>query len=122
MKSAMVVWTLFVLHKLLMIVIAYSFIRIILNSSKIWHKLLVSGFLVSQGVLNRCVVTVLENSVRHYYGYSETSNQFILHNLVGYNTGIYRVFFLIVGLFIIGTIIGDKIDKRKAKRFTEKVL
>lgn len=96
--------------------------RIIFNASRTWHKLLVSGFLISQAILNRCIVTMIENSVRYSHGYSKTSNEFILHNLVGNNTGIYRLIFLVIGVFILGTVIGETLVKLETKRATKKIL
>lgn len=105
-----------------MLLIGVSFVSIILGKGTTIQKLLVSGFLITQSILGRCIVTTIENQIRVQNGFSATSNEFILHNLVGSNTTIYRILFFIIGGFLLGTVIGETIGKLETKRTTEKVL
>jgi hypothetical protein len=97
----MLAWTLFGIHKVLMLLIGYSTIRVVFGYARLWHVLLASGFLITQGVFGKCFVTGIENMVRESSGYATTSNQFILHNLLPQGHWIFaRVVFVIVGVML----------------------
>lgn len=99
----MLAWTLFILHKLLMLLIGYSCVRVILGIGRRWHMLLASVFFLSQAVYGKCVATTIENFVRMSEGYGATSNEFILHNLLRTKPSIImgRLVFGIIGVLLI---------------------
>lgn len=109
----MMSWTLFILHKLIMIVILYSSVRIIFGKDKLWHTLLVSGFLLTQSVFGNCIVTSLENIVRPMENMAVVTNSFILEGILGATWTPYgRIIF--AGLAVLLLI--NYYDLRKYKR------
>lgn len=98
----MLSWTLFILHKILMIFIGYSSVCIILNTYKWYHILIVSGFLITQSIFGLCIITWLEGILRSSEGFIATSNDFILHGIIDQQfIVVFRVAFLIVGIALL---------------------
>lgn len=99
----MLTWTLFALHKLLMVYIAYSSVRIFFGYYKLKYIVVTSGFLITQAIFGLCIVTSLENIVRVSEGFATSTNLFILHNIISPELiPIARIIFAIVGVGIVG--------------------
>lgn len=74
----------------------------ILGRPKYLLTLLVAGFLITQAIFSRCIITWVENVARTHYGYARSANDFIMHNVThgGMLELFMRYVFMSVGMYL----------------------